>query len=82
MKKEMTELDKQCVSDGFDHGNYVNAYITTDYSFNMTELQGANGFYRIGFLLGFFSSYELNEIYNPEHRSEVERYRKEFPEFE
>lgn len=52
------------VSRGFDRGNYCNAYETTDFERAQRQLVG-NGDddpYRVGFVLGFFGSYELHEM--------------------
>ena len=64
---------------GYDAGNYANAYETE----NLESALQAEGYdddmplsvrrfrFREGFVLGFFSSYELDEIPD-EHREEVE----------
>jgi len=70
----LSDNDKECISQGFDSGNYANAYETEDYDEACTQISGANGFYRVGHMLGFFSSYEIGEI--PMHlQDEVNHYR-------
>ena len=59
-------------SRGFDHGNFGNAYESTDYeewieSVDLAEAaEDIEGFdeseFRAGLMLGFFSSYEIHEI--------------------
>jgi hypothetical protein len=72
---ELTDTDHRCIDEGFCAGNYCNGYETEDYDETEKQRDGQNGFYRIGFLLGFFSSYESHEI-PPEHREEVDTYRE------
>lgn len=64
---------------GYDAGNYANAYETEDLE-SALEAEGYDDDmplnprrfrFREGFVLGFFSSYELDEIPD-EHREEVE----------
>ena len=72
---KLSETDVQCVSDGFDSGNYIAAYDTHSYGAAVeTECVGTNGFYRVGFLLGFFSSLELHEVPSM-YADDVEHYR-------
>lgn len=72
-------------SDGFDHGNYGNAYESQDwgswYADNCTEPAEAEDpdAYRAGMLLGFFSSYELHEI-PADIADDVEQLRAEWGE--
>lgn len=77
-RKDQVEFNR-----GFARGNYASAYETEDYGATQKDLIGQNGFYRIGHLLGFFSSFELDEIpdvliYSVPLRDEVEHYRAEF----
>lgn len=70
-------------SRGFDHGNYGNAYETSDWeAFVMgRHAETPEGLdeteYRAGMLLGFFSSYEIHEIPG-EVADEVERLRAKY----
>lgn len=51
------------ISRGFDAGNYANAYETTDYDSAIARLSpNRSAEYVAAFTLGFFSSYEENEI--------------------
>lgn len=83
--KPYTETDQAEFNSGFDAGNYSSAYETNDYAKSERGLIGQNGFWRIGHLLGFFSSYELEEIHGEIHnvdcRDEVKRYRAEFKDW-
>jgi len=56
---------------GYDAGNYASAYETEDVveAWNARILSGREVYE--GFILGFFSSYELDEIPD-EHREEVD----------
>jgi hypothetical protein len=76
MKPE-NETDRLEFSHGFDRGNYASAYETQNYEAAQAAINGSTGFYRIGHLLGFFSSYELHEVPGG-WQDEVERYRAEF----
>lgn len=55
---------------GYDAGNYASAYETDDVeeAWNARVLSGKEAYE--GFVLGFFSTYELDEIPD-EHREEV-----------
>jgi hypothetical protein len=71
---ELSLTDKDCIHQGFDAGNYAAAYETEDYDVAQAAINGTNGLYRAGHLVGFFGSYELHEI--PEQwRDDVEHYR-------
>jgi hypothetical protein len=73
----MTEneiIDRLEISKGFDRGNYANAYETEDFEIAEDKINGATGFYRLGFIVGFFSSYELNET-PEEYRDALEHAR-------
>jgi hypothetical protein len=83
--KPYNEIDKAEFNRGFDRGNYASNYETeTGYQAVADKICGENGFYRIGHLLGFFSSFEIHEIPENEEihghlcKDEVEKYRKEF----
>lgn len=67
-------IDKQEISKGFDAGNYASSYQTENYDEVLNTIGGQTGFWRVGFLLGFFSSYELQEI-PARHRVWVAHYR-------
>ncbi|MFA4974825.1 MAG: hypothetical protein WC683_19665 [bacterium] len=54
--------DKMAISRGFDHGNFVNAYETTDYSRACEKIGKRSNNFLIGFTAGFFASYETHEI--------------------
>ena len=71
----ITDTDRAEVSRGFDHGNFASAYETTDYDIAARNVNGVTGFFRVGMMLGFFSSYELSEVPS-KHRESVERYRE------
>jgi hypothetical protein len=66
-EKEPEILDgPTAASNGFDAGNYANAYEGSDLS-EALEYHGLDDrpetdTYRAAFILGFFSSYELHEI--------------------
>lgn len=70
----LSGLDHACLIEGFAAGNFAAAYETEDFEVAQQTINGANGFYRIGHLLGFFSSFEVYEIPN-RWASEVEHYR-------
>ena len=55
-----TMTSKQDFSSGFDSGNYANAY--TSETLDSDELVNVSDVYRAGYVLGFFSSYELDEV--------------------
>lgn len=62
------EFDK-----GFNDGNYASSYETEEYK----RPRGQSKYYRIGHLLGFFSSYEDHEV-PQEWQEEVSKWRKKF----
>jgi hypothetical protein len=51
-------------SRGFDAGNFANAYVSEDYETAFAKDTGPKEHeaYCVGFILGFFGSYELYEI--------------------
>ncbi len=56
----MKDLD---ISRGFDAGNYGNAYDSTDYEQALAKLSmNRSAEYVAAFTLGFFSSYEIDEM--------------------
>jgi hypothetical protein len=61
---------------GFDAGNYANAYESTD--LESVELDCESDAYRAAFVLGFFASYELNEIPSDAREAFDSAYRSEF----
>jgi hypothetical protein len=71
----LTSTDTMLIHTGYAQGNYDAAYETEDYNAAVAAINGSNGFYRVGHLLGFFSSFELHEILDPTVRAEVEHYR-------
>jgi len=73
-----TEIDRAEFDRGFVRGNYASAYETEDYRRAVQGVVGESGFYRIGFLLGFFSSYEVWEIFDEEVCELVAHHRAEF----
>lgn len=73
-------------SNGFNAGNYGNAYESQDWD-SWYEEHGPDAeesddpqSYRRGMMLGFFSSYEINEISDLEIAEEVERLRTMYPD--
>jgi hypothetical protein len=55
-------IDK-LITSGYGDGNYSNAYESLDFDAATSHRQGFNEeAYRTGFILGFWSSYELHEI--------------------
>ena len=75
MADKLNDTDKLELSHGFDRGNDASAYETEDYEQARDAINGSTSYYRIGHLLGFFSSYELHEIPG-EWRDEVEGWRE------
>ena len=62
--RDINESDKAQLSKGFDAGNHDNAYVSDDYE-KASEKRGSkmnNAAYAAGYMLGFFSSYEVNEV--------------------
>lgn len=58
----MKNIDRD-ISNGFDAGNYANAYETQDYEHALAKLSmNRTSEYVAAFTLGFFSSYELDEM--------------------
>ncbi len=56
------KTDRQ-LSLGFDAGNYANAYETTNYSKALSRLSmNRSEAYQVAFTLGFFCTYELDEM--------------------
>lgn len=74
----LTPTDIKTINAGFDHGNYFATYTSEDWAVAEKELNGTNGFYRAGFLLGFYSSFALHEIPSPQ-RGWVEHEQENFP---
>ncbi len=53
----------QHLSDGFDDGNYANAYETQNYNKAIARLSmNRSDAYIVAFTLGFFAAYELDEM--------------------
>ena len=74
-------------SAGFDAGNYGNAYESQDWDSwcaeHCTPPAGVDSVaYAEGMLLGFFSSYEVSEISDPDAAEMVESLRAQFPDFD
>lgn len=58
-----TKIDRDTdLSHGFDAGNYANAYETQDLTAGLTKHNDQSEAFRHAYTLGFFSSYELDEI--------------------
>lgn len=67
-------LDAQAdFSKGYDAGNYASAYETEDFTawYDENDVGNAPPYYIEGALLGFFSSYELDEISDEAAREDV-----------
>lgn len=62
--REFTLDEKDAISKAFDAGNYANAYETLDLEDCAIEDMPENE--RASFVLGFFSSYALDEIFDRE----------------
>lgn len=59
----MAQSTDQTISLGFDAGNHAAAYETSDFNEAITSLSpNRSHTYRQAFTLGFFSSYELDEM--------------------
>ncbi len=75
----LSDIDKQCIELGWIDGNFAHAYENQDYEKTIPRINGTNGFYRVGHLLGFFSCYETEEVTGTingvDCQSEVEHYR-------
>jgi hypothetical protein len=58
---------------GFDHGNYGNAYESQDWEawYDAQDLTDASVAFQEGMILGFFSSYDLDEIFDEIAREDV-----------
>jgi hypothetical protein len=69
--ERMTAREKESLSRGFDAGNYGNAYESQDWEAWRKRLSGKSTYYRAGATLGFFSSYELDEINDLDVRERV-----------
>jgi hypothetical protein len=60
---DAASLTGDAISRGFDAGNYANAYETTDYEHALASLSpNRSDHYVAAFTLGFFSSYERDEM--------------------
>jgi hypothetical protein len=75
------DSSEESYSLGFDRGNYGNAYESQDwhswYSENCVTPDGLlSEAYQNGMLLGFFSSYEISEISDPDIAETVDSLRK------
>lgn len=80
MSNKLSLNDKVELSHGFDRGNYANAYETTDYEVAKEKIKGSSAYYYIGHLLGFFSTYEDDEV--PEQwRNKVCQTREQYEHF-
>ena len=58
--REFTLDEKTAISNAFSAGDYANAYETTD--LDACEIEDMPEHERAAFVLGFYSSYELDEI--------------------
>lgn len=85
-KNNGTLQDREDFIRGFDHGNYGNAYVTQDWeAFWEANLYDDDGNERSpdfqeGMMLGFFSSYELDEISDEVAREDVKALREKYKE--
>ena len=68
-----TDKQLETIHEGYEAGNYANAYETQDLDVasEQHKLYTKNELYCSGFVLGFYSSYELHEV-PCEHRDEIE----------
>jgi hypothetical protein len=57
------------LSQGFSHGNFANAYGTTELEDMLSHLEDNSTAYQVAAVLGFLGSYELDEI--PSHAREA-----------
>jgi hypothetical protein len=62
MKQEFTLAEKTAISRAYDAGNYGNAYEGTDLESALKRARYTAPHTRAAFVLGFFSSYSLDEI--------------------
>lgn len=69
------EIDATEFSNGFDAGNYASAYETEDYELARGQHEALTTAYASGFLVGFFSSFELSEVGDEELRETLARER-------
>lgn len=69
--EDMTRRQKDDLSRGFDRGNYGNAYESQNWEAWSKRIARKSDHYRMGALLGFFSSYEIDEISDEELADEV-----------
>lgn len=71
-------------SRGFYRGNYANAYECQDwgtwYADHCTDIERRSDEYQEGLLLGFFSSYEIDEISDPTEAETVAQLRSDYGE--
>jgi hypothetical protein len=72
----MLLMDESYFSLGFDRGNYASAYERSEPETLADEHPKS---FRDGYLMGFFSSFELHEI-PPEWRDELEELRRKYKE--
>ena len=68
----LTTRQKTEISRAFDRGNYANAYESTD--LESFDLDAMPEHMRAAFVLGFFASYELDEIGSDERETFDECY--------
>ena len=69
-------------SQGFSRGNYGNAYESTDWDSWYANNCTGDAEAREGMILGFFSSYEIDEIPDPEIAETVRVLRNKYGEEE
>ncbi len=68
-----TDDEMEAYSRGFDAGNYHNAYVSTDFDdvdFEEEVDGGDTLIFRDAFIIGFFASYETEEV-SEDHRDEL-----------
>jgi len=59
---KLNEKDQLRFTHGFHHGNHGNAYVTQDIDVFTKTIETKDGYYQDGAILGFFCTYELDEI--------------------
>ncbi len=80
MKQDGTVEEMTDFSRGFDAGNYGNAYESTDFTawYDERDIGNRSPSYIEGAILGFFSTYELDEISDDVARDDVASLRAKY----
>ncbi len=86
MEATMTKTEWQkdvAFSQGFDAGNYASAYESEDFAtwYDANDIGNEHPAYIEGAILGFFSSYELDEISDEVAREDVAALRQKYPSY-